>query len=230
MAVIALPSIFGGSSAFTAIPHRINYQGMLTDTGGNPVNGSRILVLRIYDDTTGGIIQWGDTVYTNIVNGLFNVVLGEHLALNLAFDKPYWLEVQVNSEVMPRIKLTSVGYAYRAEVADSAVAGGSGGGWVEDGVVVRVKGGIDTVITGNARITENLDALGDIKVNGRITSTVPTGTAPFKLSSSTKNDSLNADMVEGLHAGSFLQIRAEGTVTAGSSATLVIPEYILWTL
>jgi hypothetical protein len=233
VAVIALTSILSGSSAFTAVPHLINYQGMLTDAEGTPLNGYYGLLFRIYDDTTEWSIVWEDSLYAQVSQGLFNVILGSHYALNLAFDKPYWLGVEVGGEVMPLVKLTSVGYAYRAAVADSAVvagSGGGGGGWIDDGHVVRLETIGDSVGIGTTSPAEKLDVNGGIKVTGRITSTVSSGTAPFNVSSGTKCDSLNADKVDGMHASSFTQIRAEGTVDAGNSTTLVIPNYILWTL
>lgn len=233
--LVVLISFFCGSSAFTGIPHLINYQGMLTDAGGTPLNGYYILIFRIYDDAGGGTLLWIDSLYVQVNQGLFNVILGSGMeALNLAFDKSYWLEVVVNNEVMPRIRLTSAGYAYRTSIADSAVVagsgGGGGGGWVDDGAVVRLETSSDTVSIGTTTPAEKLDVNGGIKVTGRITSTVSTGTAPLNLSSGTKCDSLNADMVDGVHASSFMQIRAQGIVSAGTSATLVIPNYIPWTL
>jgi hypothetical protein len=177
--------------------------------------------------------MWIDTLFLQINQGLFNVVLGSGRALNIAFDKSYWLEVEVQDMVMPRIRIASVGYAYRAFIADSAVvagSGGGGGGWVDDGAVVRLENPGDTVGIGTASPAAKLDVNGGVKVSGRITSTVATGTAPFNLSSSTKCDSLNADMVDGIHGGSFTRIREEGTVWSGNSTTLVIPHYTLWTL
>jgi hypothetical protein len=231
VAFITLTSVFSGPSAFTAVPHLINYQGMVTDAEGNPLNGMHMLIFKVYDNATGGTLLWCDSIYTSVDQGLVNCVLGnEGELLDLTFDRPYWLEVSVSYETMPRMQLTSVGYAYRAAVADSAVVAGSGGGWVDDGAVVRLETSGDSVGIGTTSPAEKLDVNGGIKVTGRITSTVSTGTAPLNLSSGTKCDSLNADMVDGVHAGSFTQIRAEGTVVAGNSTTLVIPHYILWTL
>ena len=234
LAVVCLV-VFALTSSASDIPKLINYQGMLTTAEGTPLNGAYVLVFAIYDNATGGTLLWIDSVYVQINQGLFNVILGSGMeVLNLTFDRSYWLEVRVQGEIMPRVQLTSVGYAYRASVADSAVVagsgGGGGGGWADDGAVVRLETTGDSVGIGTASPAEKLDVNGGIKVAGRVTSTVSTGTAPLNVSSGTKCDSLNADLVDGVHAGSFTQIRSQGIVSAGGSATLVIPHYIPWTL
>jgi hypothetical protein len=131
------------SSPEAEIPQLINYQGMLTDEFGNPLTGSFNLTFYIYDDTTGGDLEWSETQNgVQVQNGLFNVVLGKNSALNLAFDQSYWLAVKVGTETMPRVRFTSVGYAYRALVADSAqvTAPGSGSNWsVNDSVLYTNK-------------------------------------------------------------------------------------------
>jgi hypothetical protein len=223
------------STLSAGIPHYINYQGMLTDAEGNALSGEYILIFEIYDVQSGGTPLWGDTLFdVNVDQGLFNVIIGTYWNLNLPFDKPYWLGVRVDDENMPRVMLTSVGYAYRAAVADSAVVSGSGGGassgWVDDGTRVTLETSGDSVGIGTATPAAKLDVSGGIKLSGRITSTLSTGTAPFSVSSSTKNDSLNADMVDGTHSSSFLQIRSQGIVDHGTSATIVIPPYLPWTL
>jgi hypothetical protein len=114
--------VLAASLCLAEIPKLINYQGMLTDDVGNPLTGSYDLTFEIYDDTTGGNLEWSETQSgIQVQNGLFNVVLGQVTALDLAFDESYWLEVQVGtSDTMPRLRLTSVGYAYRAKLSDSA--------------------------------------------------------------------------------------------------------------
>jgi hypothetical protein len=135
------------------IPKLINYQGMLTDAGETPIDGARNMTFRIYDDTTGGgVLQWSETQSgVQVDNGLFNVILGKSTALDLAFDKSYWLEVEVEGDVMPRIRFTSVGYAYRSrsadrsDTADYALSSPSGPGdytWT-----FRVTDGGDSTIT-----------------------------------------------------------------------------------
>lgn len=114
------------------MPKLVNYQGMLTDDLGSPLTGSYNLTFRIYDDTTGGNLKWSES-HTGVAveDGLFNVTLGTNTALDLPFDESYWLEVEVAGESMSRLRITSAGYAYRAQRADTAsyalaAPGGSG--------------------------------------------------------------------------------------------------------
>jgi hypothetical protein len=131
--LITLVSLAGLGLA--GIPKMINYQGMLTDNSGTPLTGSYNLTFKIWTDTTGGSSLWTETQNgVQVQNGLFNVILGRVATLNLPFDQQYWLEVAVGAETMPRLRFTSVGYAYRASIADSAtvaVSAPTGGGWTD---------------------------------------------------------------------------------------------------
>jgi len=114
--------VLPGSSVYPAIPHVINYQGMLTDDSGYLLTGFYDLTFGIYDDSTAGNLKWSETQSgVRVQNGLFNVALGTETPLNLPFDEPYWLQLVVATDTMPRLRITSVGYAYRASVADSAL-------------------------------------------------------------------------------------------------------------
>ncbi len=115
------------SLSFAAVPHLINYQGRLTDTSGVPLNGLYNITFRIYDAEAAGNLLWQGTYGNVSINkGIFNILLGDvndagFNFTNLAFDNAYWLEIKVGDEVMsPRQRLTSVGYALRAEKADTA--------------------------------------------------------------------------------------------------------------
>ncbi|UCD15013.1 MAG: hypothetical protein JSV34_04630, partial [Candidatus Omnitrophota bacterium] len=115
-----LVSIF----SYAEVPHLINYQGFLTDSKGKPLEGMYEITFRIYDAETGqGEMSPWEEVHTgiNIQGGIFSVILGSITPLDLPFDKPYFLEIQVGDEVMsPRQRITSVGYAIRAERAEEA--------------------------------------------------------------------------------------------------------------
>ncbi len=135
------------------IPKTINYQGMLTDTLGNPVTGLHNLSFRIWNHPTSGSVRWYENHFgVSIENGLFNVVLGKDSAIVLDFTEDYWMSISVDAETMPeRIELTSVIYALqadRARLADTAtvaVSAPTGGGWTDDGSVVRLSTSADKV-------------------------------------------------------------------------------------
>jgi len=147
--------------SLAAIPKMINYQGMLTQSDGKtPVtNANYPILFSIYNISSGGSSLWSHTYNVSVTNGLFNIILGDSGAtINLAFDTTYWLGIKVGTdpELSPRIRLTSVGYAYRAQktqradtadIALSAPGGSSGNTWN-----FRVTDTADTtLITGSSR-------------------------------------------------------------------------------
>ncbi len=112
--------------AYAEIPQTINYQGYLTDSEGNPVDGDVKMTFSIYDVATGGTALWTETKDVTVNYGVYSVVLGTEdpssNPLNLPFDVPYYLGVKVGTdeEMTPRQPLTSVPYALSADVADYA--------------------------------------------------------------------------------------------------------------
>jgi hypothetical protein len=157
---------FSISPCRAEIPKLINYQGMLTDDSGSPLTDTVDVTFIIYDDPgpTGGNIKWEETQYdVSVINGLFNVILGTANPINLAFDQDYWLDITVEGEHMPaRLRFTSVGYAYRAMVADTAyvTTPGAGSNWaVSDSVLYTNKkwgiarGGAGNILYGDSAHT-----------------------------------------------------------------------------
>jgi len=114
-------AVLAGSVA-AGIPQKINYQGRLVDnvTGG-PRVGSHSMIFRLYDAASGGAELWSENqVVVADSAGVFSAVLGTTDGIDLAFDGPVWLEVEVSGEVLaPRRELASVPYAFRALRADS---------------------------------------------------------------------------------------------------------------
>jgi len=116
--VLLSPACFAAN-----IPQLINYQGMLTDDSGNPITDTLDIEFKIYDSETSGNLKWSETQsQVSIIDGLFNVILGSVNPIDsLTFDENYWLDITVGAEHMPtRLRFTSVGYAYRAQTADTA--------------------------------------------------------------------------------------------------------------
>jgi hypothetical protein len=121
------------SPCWAEIPHLINYQGMLTDNGGTPLSGDFDLTFTIYDAPTNGTALWTEThTAVPVENGLFNVILGGETTPIPAsvFDAPeryLGIKVETDPELTPRIQLTSMGYAYRTEMAGHAIFADSAG-------------------------------------------------------------------------------------------------------
>src|SRR4030067_1170121 len=55
-----------------AVPSLINFQGILTDTLGNPVaDGNYSVTFRIYDAASGGNILWQEDQVVSTIKGIF---------------------------------------------------------------------------------------------------------------------------------------------------------------
>ncbi len=112
-------------SAAAQIPRTISYQGIVTDTLGNPKpDGTYSFTFRLYAAASGGSALWTEAKTLQVKRGLFSTLLGDQVVFgsSLTFASPYWLSVQVASEpeLSPRIPLTTVAYSIRSQKADTA--------------------------------------------------------------------------------------------------------------
>ncbi len=110
----------------------ISYQGVLSNSGGNPVaDGSYDMTFRVYDMENGGNLLWEEDQAVPTINGIYNVLLGSGTTINGSFDPSLfssntcWLEVEVNDEILSsRLQVTSVPFSFLSEEANySAVSG-----------------------------------------------------------------------------------------------------------
>jgi hypothetical protein len=100
------------------VPKTISYQGVLTDSDGAIVpDGNFNVRFRLYDAVTGGLPLWQEVQTVSTYNGIFNVILGNVVALNLPFNEPYWLGITIgtSAELVPRTPLTSSPYSLNAK-------------------------------------------------------------------------------------------------------------------
>jgi hypothetical protein len=144
-----------------AFPPLINFQGMLTDPSGAPLDGNFDMTFRIYDAEIGGTELWSETqLAVPVTGGIYNVQLGAGGGLTtrvfeLAGDTGY-LEVEISGETLsPRQRITSVAYAFRAGVAQSVVEGGIESKMLATGAVTSTKiadGAVGTNQIGNGSI------------------------------------------------------------------------------
>jgi hypothetical protein len=137
----------------------MTYQGILKDGDGNPIpNESKEVIFRVYDDATAGELEWDETIQiTTDDGGYFTATLNN---LEIPFDEDYWLELEVDSEILsPRQKLNMVAYAAVSDTADYARTA-AGGGWVDDGPLVRLETSSDKVGIGTSSPTNKLHVVG----------------------------------------------------------------------
>ncbi|MBD3290387.1 hypothetical protein GF337_16405 [candidate division KSB1 bacterium] len=121
--ILIITIIFIASySVNAAVPQLMNYQAVLTDTSGVPVNGDVSIQFRIYDAEVGGTQLWTETQLVSVVDGLLNVLLGDVTPIPYSvFDgSDRWISLQVagDPEMEPRKRLVSVGNAYKSYDSD----------------------------------------------------------------------------------------------------------------
>ena len=158
------------TSSFAAVPHLINYQGKLTDNNGVPLEGSYAITFRIYDGETAGNLLWEETQAGVVVQkGVFSVLLGSVANLGLAFDKPYFLEIKVGNEVMsPRQRITSTGYAIRAELAEGVDGPGKVGTKEVDETNIT-DGKVPVYRASNGKLNyENMPSIDQVSASGSV--------------------------------------------------------------
>jgi hypothetical protein len=94
----------------------MNYQGYLTDSSGNPLNGTYNLAFELWDAPSWGNSEWGPEIRPNtqVTHGIFQVTLGSSITLDPdVFDEALFLAVRVNGTwVVPRQPLRAVPYAF----------------------------------------------------------------------------------------------------------------------
>jgi len=109
------------------VPKTLNYQGTLTDTNGNLIEGNRDITVKLYTVNSGGSPFWSKTQNgLSVIKGNFSFVIGDDLNPldpTLFMDKMYiGISVGTDPEMVPRQQLTSVAYALKS--GDSVPVGG----------------------------------------------------------------------------------------------------------
>jgi hypothetical protein len=129
--LILLVIAFGSVEA--DVPQMVNYQGRLTDSGGEPLDTTVSMTFSIYDVGEGGAAIWSEThSVVEVVEGLFCVILGSAgspLPDSIFSGEERYLGVTVgdDAELIPRTRLVSAGYAHRVASIDGARAGSLSG-------------------------------------------------------------------------------------------------------
>lgn len=128
------------AAAVPTIPKTTNYQGVVKDANGNPLNGSYNMILRIYSSETSAIsTKLWEEFYANVPvrEGRFTVLLGGQTPLGTVLDNsPRYVGITVqgvngDAEMTPRQEIRAVPWARyvsyatyvdAAEIADVATS------------------------------------------------------------------------------------------------------------
>jgi hypothetical protein len=105
-----------GAIVLAQPPYTMNYQGYLTNSSGEPLDGLHDMVFWLYNDESAGTMRWGPETHKEVAvtKGLFQVALGSMVSLQPhLFDEALYLAVQVDgTDLTPRQPLHSVPYAF----------------------------------------------------------------------------------------------------------------------
>ena len=125
LAVLTLALLSIVPYSYSGVPQLINYQGKLTTAGGSQVpDGSHDVEFKMYDVATGGPALWTETWNSSTSQittkgGVFNAMLGKYSTIPATFFSDHTvtylgITVGTDSEMAPRQRITSVGYAFEA--------------------------------------------------------------------------------------------------------------------
>jgi len=150
------------SLALAGTPTLLNFQGILTDASGIPQAGGPFTVtFSIYDDALAmNPALWSETQSVPTDDqGHFNVLLGSVSALSdsVFSGSDRWLGVKVlpdGAELLPRTRIVSGAYAFRAATVD-----GASGGTINGSIAIS---------NGSLNIDHSDISSGDILKNGTL--------------------------------------------------------------
>lgn len=187
------------AATLAAAPAQFAYQGVLKDTNGSPLTGTRQVEIRLYDVGSGGSALWGRMYAVQLdANGLFNIEVSDSTGTQLSGVQSGSLEAvfaktdtiyiglkmsNSSGEIVPRQKLLPVPFAAVASnvsraSGDFTISGrltaksaAFSGALSASTLNVAQSASVGSLATGEATVT------GDLTVGGTITGygTVPVG-------------------------------------------------------
>jgi hypothetical protein len=114
-----------GTPLQAIVPGQMDFQGLLLDAGGSPVNGAVDLTFTLYDAPSAGNPLWTEShPSVQVVDGVYDVPLGatSPLTPGLLSAGSVYLEIEVSGETLsPRRQLLAVPYALHAETAEALI-------------------------------------------------------------------------------------------------------------
>ncbi|MFQ5638289.1 MAG: hypothetical protein ACE5IR_09895 [bacterium] len=196
------------------VPHIINYQGIVNDPmTGAPIDTVQTMTFAIYTASNPVVAIWMETQNGVLIqNGYFSVMLGSVIPIPpdvFEGDEKY-LGVKIGSdpEMTPRKRIFSVGYAFKAENTDK-VAGqhlNNNDGSVNESSDPVSWFKIKDIPAGFADGSDDgggAAGISQINVGTGLNVTSPTGPTTTLGLKMGHGNSIDADLVDGKHAGDF---------------------------
>ena len=91
-----------------SVANTVSLQGYLTDSDGNPKNGSFYLTFKIYAFPYGGSVIWEDKQTIPVKNGFINVTLNNLSYSDVNGNRYLGVAIEGDEEMSPRYQLNSV--------------------------------------------------------------------------------------------------------------------------
>lgn len=198
------------SISFATINKQINFQGKIVNKGVGDTDGTNIpdgnydAIFSIYNVLSGGDTLWTETwnsgtTQVAVASGIFNVNLGTYATFPPSFDfnaDSLYLAINFNADgyMSPRIRFTSVPYAFNAEKVNGlTVTATTGSLTIPNGIGISLNQSLTSTttptfaglsistsgigVTGNSTFTNNLTigtsltASNNVNIGGTLTFT-----------------------------------------------------------
>ncbi len=196
--LMILVTAFAMAATLVAAPAQFAYQGMLKDTNGAALSGTRQVELRLYNVASGGTALWGRMYNVQLdANGLFNIEVSDTMGTELpgfsgrSLDETFaktetvFIGIKVantSGEIVPRQKLLPVPFAAVASNVSRASGDFSVSGRLTaqsaafSGELTAASLNVSSSATVGALTTGVATVTGDLTVGGTISGF---GTAPI---------------------------------------------------
>ncbi|MSS72892.1 MAG: hypothetical protein EXS64_15575 [Candidatus Latescibacteria bacterium] len=241
--VAALLAFLGASPSVAQVPHLLNYQGHLA-AGDTALAGTFKIAFSVYAGPTGSSPLWTETQTVPVTDGLFSVSLGSVVPIPQALfaegDRYLGVRVENDPEMTPRQRVVSVGYAFRAEMADdvkgrdispaSVTISGAGpvidrqGRWVGGNVTARAVTADSVVISGVGVVIDREGKWTGLpqpfKLNYVTVGPKGSAESPIALITNTWTDIEAFSTSVRVTTPSVLDVRFDGMLVAGSNCML----------